>query len=85
MPGRGFPNLKGHDVAFGKIYIRLGKGSGELEKLHQDFKRKEAPMLGSISEKPWKLKDFTVQGSASGQVFDRRQTNEERQTTTESV
>ncbi|KAF2754387.1 hypothetical protein EJ05DRAFT_479379 [Pseudovirgaria hyperparasitica] len=57
---RGFPGIE-NDVQCGKIYITIGGEADELEMLHQKLVEKKALVKGSVSVKPWGLKDATVE------------------------
>ena len=78
LTGKGFPDLP-EDAAFGKIYVRIGEGEGELESLLETFRSKSVIVKNEITTKPWGLKDFTIIGkslheSHSSRVSDLTQT-----------
>lgn len=61
--GRGFPNIE-NDVQFGLMYIRVAGDEKELETLLETFKSRNVIIQAEITEKPWGLRDFTVQGTS---------------------
>ncbi|KAF2097240.1 hypothetical protein NA57DRAFT_77493 [Rhizodiscina lignyota] len=64
---RGFPDLQ-DDAHFGKIYVRLGEGEGELESLLESVRSKGATIRNEITTKPWGLKDFTITDLDGNQI-----------------
>lgn len=57
---RGFPAIP-DDVQSGKVYILIGGAPNELEVLHQTLLDRGAIVKGSVSVKPWGLKDLIVE------------------------